>query len=133
MTKTNLITIHGYNINFNQFLYQQSEFRSLDYTLYKGEVVLFSTKDQKCCWCDNEPIVSEHSCQHCLDLLKDQNTNAVDSRYKDNDVLVIEHPDIATEFDDEMVESFVNDAPYLLRCNTITTETIERRKKLRQP
>lgn len=131
MTKINQITIHGYNINFNQYLYHQSEFRSLDYTIYKGDVVLFSTKDQKCCWCDVEPMVSENSCQHCLDLLKDQNWNAkMECRNKSNDVLVIEHQEIATEFDGEKLDPYDKDAPYFLICTTKTAETTERRAQI---
>lgn len=124
MTKINIISQQGKE-NYNKYLYNQSEFRSIEYTLLKGEAVLFSTKDQKCCWCDAKPIVSKYSCQHCLDVMKDQNAIAI----KDNNVLVIEHHDIATEFNAEKVEPYNIDATYLLRCNTITTGITERKSK----
>ncbi len=135
MTKINIITLQGYKKNlqefkenFNQYLYQQSDFRSKDYTLLKNGVILFSTKDRKCCWCDTEQIVSNHCCQTCLDLMKDQNTNAIVDRRYQNDVLTIYSHDIEYEIDNRGVKPYNSNAPYLLRVVTKTKEEISERR-----
>ncbi len=122
--KIDLITNDGVSLNFNQFLKKWSDKQKFNVDLIdiSGEVI-FSTKENKCCWCVLEEITNGITCDTCFVLAKEQAYNQMADRRYNGTVMEIAQDDvlIGTE---EMKEKFFKSGKVAL----IVYETAKRER-----